>query len=148
MIEFSLQVDATIIEAILPEIGRAFSTAQRESAFSFVCPNPLDDDLVEAWEGGLADEARGDRGAVARLLSDPKFASGQVEVSEEDAENLLRGLTELRLALRSSSLSEVSDQELETGDLDLEGMHSSLRMGFFAYLVLAEVQERLIDSLG
>ena len=148
MIEFSLQVDATIIEAILPEIGRAFSTAQRESAFSFVCPNPLDDDLVEAWEGGLADEARGDRGAVARLLSDPKFASGQVEVSEEDAENLLRGLTELRLTLRSTSLSKVSDQELETGGLDLEASDPSLKMGFFAYLVLAEVQERMIEFIS
>ena len=148
MIEFSLQADARIVEAVLPELGKVFSASQRSSAFSFVCPNPLDDDLVEAWESGLAEEARVDRGAVARLLRNPKFASGRVEVEDEDAEDLLRGLTELRLTLRSTSLSEVSDQELESGDFDLEGRGSSLKMGFFAYLVIAEVQERLIEFLS
>ena len=148
MIEFSLQVDARIVEAVLPELGKVFSSSQRESTFSFVCPNPLDDDLVEAWESGLAEEARGDRVAVARLLKNPKFASGRVEVDDDDAEDLLRGLTELRLTLRSTSLSEVSDQELESGGLDLEGSDSSLKMGFFAYLVIAEVQERLIEFLS
>jgi hypothetical protein len=148
MIEFSLQVDARIVEAVLPELGRVFSASQRESAFSFVCPNPLDDDLVEAWESGLAEEARGDRGAVARLLRHPKFASGRVEVEDEDAEDLLRGLTELRLTLRSTSLSKVSDQELETGGLDLEASDPSLEMGFFAYIVLAEVQERMIEFIS
>lgn len=148
MIEFSLQVDARIVEAVLPELGRVFSASQREPAFPFVCPNPLDDDLVEAWESGLAEEARGDRGAVARLLRHPKFASGLVEVEDEDAEDLLRGLTELRLTLRSTSLSKVSDQELETGGLDLEARDPSLKMGFFAYLVLAEVQERLIEFIS
>ena len=147
MIEFSLQVDARIVEAVLPELGRVFAASQRESAFPFVCPNPLDEDLAEAWESGLVEEARGDRGAVARLLRHPKFASGRVEVEDEDAEDLLRGLTELRLTLRSTSLSDVSDQDLETGGLDLEGRDSSLKMGFFAYLVLAEVQERLIEFL-
>jgi hypothetical protein len=148
MIEFSLQVDARIVEAVLPELGRIFVIARKESACSFVCPNPLDDDLVEAWESGLAEEAREDRGAVARLLKDPGFASGRVEVKEEDAEDLLRGLTELRLTLRSNSLSALSDHELETGDLALEEKDSSLRLGFFAYLVIAEVQERLIEFLS
>ena len=148
MIEFSLQVDSWILKAIIPELGRVFAIAQKESAYSFVCPNPLDDDLVEAWESGLAEEARVDRGAVARLLKSPKFPFGQVEVEEEDAEDLLRGLTELRLTLRSNSLSEVSDQELENGNLDLELMDSSLRMSVFAYIVTAEVQERLIDFLA
>ena len=148
MIEFSLQADARIVEAVLPELGKVFSESQRKSTFSFVCPNPLDEDLVEAWESGLAEEARGDRVAVARLLKNPKFASGRVEVDDDDAEDLLRGLTELRLTLRSTSLSEVSDQELESGGLDLEGSDPSLKMGFFAYLVIAEVQERLIEFLS
>jgi len=148
MIEFSLQVDARIVEAVLPELGRVFSDSHRESPFPFVCPNPLDDDLVEAWESGLAEEARGDRVAVARLLENPNFASGHVEVDADDAEDLLRGLTELRLTLRSTSLSEVSDQVLESGGLDLEESESSLKMSFFAYLVIAEVQERLIEFLS
>ena len=60
---------------------------------------------------------------------------------------MLRGLTELRLAIRVFSLSEVPDEELESGGLVLEGRSSSERIGYFAYLILAEVQENLIAAL-
>jgi hypothetical protein len=147
MIEFSLQVEPRLIQAVLPELGKIFASSQKQSAFSFVCPNPLDEDLVEAWEAGLAEDARSDRDALARLLRDSKFAYGRVEVKEDDAEDLLRGLTELRLAIREISLSEVPDEELESGGLALKGRDSSERIGYFAYLILAEVQENLIEAL-
>ena len=92
MIEFSLQVESRIIQAILPELGKIYAASQRESVFPFVCPNPLDDDLVEAWENGLAEEGRGDREAVARLMSDPKFAHGRVAVPEAEAAEQRRRL--------------------------------------------------------
>ena len=76
--------------------------------------------MVEAWEEGLAEEARTDRSALARLLGNPKFAYGRVEVETDDAEDLLRGLTELRLAIRVASLAEVPDEVLESGGLALE----------------------------
>ena len=148
MIEFSLQVESRIIQAILPELGKIYAASQRETVFPFVCPNPLDDDLVEAWENGLAEEGLGDREAVARLMSDPKFAHGRVAVPEAEAEDLLRGLTELRLAIRSHSLAEVPDEELESGEFSLSGRDASERIGYFAYLVLAEIQERLIERMG
>jgi len=148
VIEFTLSVEPRILQGILPEIGKIFASSKRDSGFNFVCPNPLDDDLVEAWEQGLAEESVADRSALGRLLSDPKFPYGRVEVKDADAEDLLRGLTELRLAIRANSLSEVSDEELESGGVDLEGRSSSLRIGYFAYLVLAEVQENLIEALA
>jgi hypothetical protein len=147
MIEFSLQVEPRLIQAVLPELGKIFAASQKQSAFTFVCPNPLDEDLVEAWEEGLAEDARSDRSALARLLRDSNFAYGRIEVQEDDAEDLLRGLTELRLAIRVLSLSEVPDEELESGGLALEGRSSSERIGYFAYLILAEVQENLIEAL-
>jgi len=147
MIEFSLQVEPRLIQAVLPELGKIFAASQKKSAFTFVCPNPSDDDLVEAWEEGLAEEARSDRSALARLLGNPKFAYGRVEVETEDAEDLLRGLTELRLAIRVTTLAEVPDEVLESGRLALEERSSSERIGYFAYLILAEVQENLIAAL-
>ena len=147
MIEFSLQVEPRLIQAVLPELGKIFAASQKQSAFTFVCPNPTDDDLVEAWEEGLAEEARSDRNALARLLRNPKFAYGRVEVETDEAEDLLRGLTELRLSIRLSSLAEVPDEVLESGGLVLEERNSSERIGYFAYLILAEVQENLIAAL-
>ena len=147
MIEFSLQVEPRLIQAVLPELGKIFAASQKKSAFTFVCPNPSDDDLVEAWEEGLAEDARSDRSALARLLGNPKFAYGRVEVETDDAEDLLRGLTELRLAIRVTSLAEVPDEVLESGGLVLKESSSSERIGYFAYLILAEVQENLIAAL-
>lgn len=148
MIEFSLQVEPRLIQAVLPELGKVFAASQRKSVFTFSCPNPLDDDLVEAWEEGLAEDARSDRSALARLLRDSKFAFGRVEVEEEDAEDLLRGLTELRLAIRVLSLSEVPDEQLESGGLELKGRDPSERIAYFSYLILAEVQENLIEAIS
>ena len=47
------------------------------------------------------------------------------EIDSEEAENLIRALSEMRLFIRQSFLSELSDDELETGDFDLEKQNGS-----------------------
>jgi hypothetical protein len=106
----------------------------------------MDEDFVEAWESGLKEEFLNDRKALARLLRNPKFKHGYVEVEEDEIEELLRSLTELRLTLRDDALSEISDEQLEQGDIDLHAEKSTVRIGYFAYLVMAEIQERLISE--
>jgi len=71
---------------------------------------------------------------------------GYVEVEDDEVEELLRSLTELRLTLRDDALSEISDQQLEQGDVDLQIEKSTVRIGYFSYLVMAEIQERLISE--
>jgi hypothetical protein len=48
--------------------------------------------------------------------------------------------------LRDDALSEISDEQLEQGDIDLHAEKSTVRIGYFAYLVMAEIQERLISE--
>ena len=81
---------------------------------------------------------------MARLLRNPKFKHGYVEVEDDEVDELLRSLTELRLTLREHSLGEISDEQLENGEVDLQSQKSSVRIGYFAYLVMAEIQERII----
>ena len=78
---------------------------------------------------------------------DPRLQHGYVEIDSEEAENLIRALSEMRLFIRQSFLSELSDDELETGDFDLEKQNGSNKLCYFSYLVLAEMQETLIDQL-
>ena len=144
MIEFQIQVDSRILQAILPQIEKIFANASKSGGLAYACPNPMDEDFVEAWESGLKEEFLNDRKALARLLRNPKFKYGYVEVEEEEVDELLRSLTELRLTLRDDALREVSDEQLEQGDLDLHTKKSTVRIGYFAYLVMAEIQERLI----
>ena len=146
MIEFQIKVDSRILQAILPEMEKMFARASKSGSLAYACPNPLDEDFVEAWESGLKEEFLNDRKALARLLRNPKFKYGYVEVKEEEVDELLRSLTELRLTLREHSLGEISDEQLELGEVDLESRKSSVRIGYFAYLIMAEIQETIISQ--
>ena len=86
--------------------------------------------------GKVGEEARTDRSALARLLGNRgKFAYGRVEVETDDAEDLLRGLTELRLAIRVASLAEVP---AILGAVSLPWRKKLVEGASFAYLILAE----------
>ena len=146
MIEFQIRVDPRILQAILPEIEKMFAGASKSGSLAYACPNPLDEDFVEAWESGLKEEFLNDRKALARLLRNPKFRYGYVEVEDEEVDEILRSITELRLTLREYSLEEISDEQLENGEVDIESKKSSVRIGYFAYLVMAEIQERIISA--
>lgn len=146
MIEFQIRVDPRILQAILPEIEKMFARASKSGSLAYACPNPLDEDFVEAWESGLKEEFLNDRKALARLLRNPKFRYGYVEVEDEEVDEILRSITELRLTLREYSLEEISDEQLENGEVDIGSKKSSVRIGYFAYLVMAEIQERIISA--
>ena len=134
------------MQSILPEIEKMIAHASKSGSFAYACPNPLDEDFVEAWESGLMEEFLNDRKALARLLRNPKFKHGYVEVKNEEVDELLRSLTEIRLTLREYALGEISDEQLEVGEVDLESAKSTVRIGYFAYLIMAEIQEKIISE--
>lgn len=148
MIEFSLQVEARIIRAVLPELGKLFALSVKEEDYSDHFPDIDDPDFKEAWIEGLKQEAKDDRNALARLLKSPRLKYGRVEVKEDEVEDLLRGLTEIRFTIRKTSLKKLSDEELETGIADIPAKNPEVQIGFFAYLLMAEVQERLIQEIS
>ena len=146
MIEFQLQVDARLLQSLLPEIEKTFAQSYKNKRLTFHCPIPDDEDLVDAWEKGLSDDSLDDRLALAKIFKSPKFKYGYVELEERDADGALRSLTELRLSIRENALSEVKDSELETGNLSLNRRESSVKVAYFTYLILAEIQESLIAT--
>lgn len=148
MIEFSLQVEGRIIRAVLPELEKLFTLSIKDEDFSNVLPNIDDPDFIEAWIEGLKEEAKGDRNALARLLKSPRLKYGRVEVEENDIDDLLRGLTEIRFTIRKNSLADVDDEELENGMPTFSSNNPQVQIGYFAYLLMAEIQERLIQEIA
>ena len=118
-----------------------FARASKSGSLAYACPNPLDEDFVEAWESGK-EEFLNDRKVFARLLRNPKFKHGYVEVEDEEVDELLRSLTELRLTLREHSLGEISDEQLENGEVD-RIQKSPFGLDTLP-LAMAEIQERII----
>lgn len=148
MIEFSLEVECRIIQAVLPEIGKLFALSSKVEDYTDLFPELDDPELKDAWIEGLKDEAKGDRNALARLLKSPRLPYGRVEVQDDDVDDLLRGLTEIRFTIRKTSLKEVTDGELEEGMSSLSSTKPEVRIGYFSYLLMAEIQERLIEEIS
>ena len=148
MIEFSLQIDTRIIRAILPELKNLFVISPEFEDYTQVFPDQDDLDFNEAWIEGLASEAKSDRNALARFLESPRLQYGRVEVKEEDIDDLLRGITELRFTIRKTSLKNFDDSVLECGMDNLNLKDESVRIGYFGYLLLAEVQEKIICEIA
>ena len=63
MIEFSLQVEARIIRAVLPELEKLFALSVKGEDYSEQFPDIDDPDFKEAWIEGLKLEAKEDRNA-------------------------------------------------------------------------------------
>jgi len=147
MIEFQLKIDSKITREIVPLIITCFSEAGRVNAVRFPCPEETDEVLIESWNTSLEEDLLHDRHKVAGLFNDPKFAHGYVEIADEDAEAVLRSLTELRLFIRETRLREFIDHELENGDFTLSQKSKDNQFNYLAYVILAEVQEGLIKCL-
>jgi hypothetical protein len=111
----------------------------------FPCPTIEDEDLASAWDQSLEEEFSADRIALAKLLKGKKLPYGYVEIDEKEAEGAIRGLSELRLIIRQNSLADLSDADLENGDFDLQKSSGAVKLGYFSYLILAEIQENLIS---
>jgi hypothetical protein len=149
MIEFQLQADSRILRAILPKIEEAFALMSKHPwHVTFPCPTVEDEDLASAWDDSLGQDFSEDRIALAKLLRGKKLPHGYVELEEEAAESAVRGLSELRLIVRQNLLAEITDGQLERGNFDLEKCKGPVKLGYFSYLILAEIQENLISCMG
>jgi hypothetical protein len=70
-----------------------------------------------------------------------------VVFDEENSEPALRACSAVRLRLREEYLKEVSDEKLETGDVEIEQLPEAVRKFFMAYIFLATLQELIIQNL-
>ena len=147
MIEFRLKVDSRITRGLAPLIVKCFSECRNRSLPAFPYLDEKDGDLVDSWESSLGEDFAQDRQALARLLNSSKFAHGYVEMEENDAELVLRSITEIRMHVREQYLAALTDVELETGDVSFSQKSSSIQPFYLIYLVLAEVQEGLIQEI-
>lgn len=109
---------------------------------------PVDDpDLRQAWIADLRAEAREDAARLRNLLEDERFGRRPVDLSEEEAESLVRACSTVRLRLRETGLSCLSDEALESGGIRLTRLPAEERRLYACYLFLAGLQSLLISHL-
>ena len=149
MSKYNLQVEPSLLAVLLPYLAKVFrETSGRKDGQRFAPPESGDKELDDAWREGLVEEGRADRLSLSRLLERPALESGSVEIPEDEAEEALRGMTELRLFLRERGLKSVTDEDLENGRIEIPKLTPEARTAYLGYLLLAEMQERLIAEIG
>jgi len=141
-VKLSLPVVAPLLDVIRElsfELEKALAAPQ--------ALHDLDQEFRGAWIGELLQGQNEDLRALLALFDGDFFAEGVVAFDETNAEPIVRACTALRLQLRERRLKVLSDEALETGDIEMEGLEEPVRKAFMCYLFLATVQELIIQHL-
>jgi hypothetical protein len=141
-VKLSLPVVAPLLDVI-----RELSAELEKTLAAPQALHDLDQDFRGAWIGDLLDSQNGDLRALLSLFDGEFFTEGVVAFDETNAEPIVRACTAFRLHLRERRLKTLSDEALETGDVEMAGLEEPVRKAFMCYLFLATVQELIIQHL-
>ena len=141
-VKLSLPVVAPLLDLI-----RELSAELRENLAAPQALPDLDPDLRETWVGELLEGQSDDMQELLSLFDGEFATEGVITFDEKNAEPIVRACTAFRLQLRGRRLRSLSDEALETGDIDMEGLDEPVRRAFMCYLFLATVQELIIQHL-
>ncbi len=120
---------------------------KRRPAVALRLGEDADEDLREAWMQGLLESLQTDLDALNDLFMELGAGGGLLNVSEEQAEKMLRSASALRLRLRESCFKGLSEDALETGKVDFHQFSPEDQRVYGVYLFLAHLQEQLIAEL-
>ena len=150
MIEIDLGIPTELAIAMAKVLEDADDVLDEHPALAprRTSPDEEDEDLSQTWHESLRGEIGTDRASMVRLRENLKAGQTRWQVDEEDAEPLIRALTEQRLHLRGEWLSNLSDSSLEGGEIRLENLPADERIPYLAYILLAGLQEHLIASIN
>jgi hypothetical protein len=135
------------VVAPLVEILREVSVELERTLAAPQALHDLDQDFRGAWIGELLEGQNEDLKTLMVLFDGEFFTEGVIAFDEDNAEPIVRACTAFRLQLRERRLKSLSDEALETGDIDMEGLDEPIRKAFMCYLFLATVQELIIQHL-
>ena len=135
------------VVAPLVEILREVSVELERTLAAPQALHDLDQDFRGAWIGELLEGQNEDLKTLMMLFDGEFFTEGVIAFDEDNAEPIVRACTAFRLQLRERRLKSLSDEALETGDIDMEGLDEKVRKAFMCYLFLATVQELIIQHL-
>ena len=141
-VKLSLPVVAPLLDVI-----RELSFELEKTLAAPQALHDLDQDFRGAWIGELLEGQNGDLRALLSLFDGEFFTEGIVAFDENNAEPIVRACTAFRLQLRDRRLKSLSDEAMETGDIEMAGLDEPVRKAFMCYLFLATVQELIIQHL-
>lgn len=107
----------------------------------------LDADMKDVWEADLLGRQSEELRMLLSLFDSHFFATGTVLFDSSNAEPVVRACSAARLLLRNGILRDLKDEPLESGEVDLEGLAQPVQKAFLCYVLLATLQDLIIQHL-
>lgn len=143
-LEFRLQPD--VVLPLLSHVRPLIEEMDGKLA-SNVKPPDEDAMLADFWQTDLLAAQRRDLKAVTSFFEEPFSETGRAVLDVSEADLFMRGCAALRLKLRETSLRDLSDSQLEGGEVDYALLTDRQRLGYGAYMLFASLQELIISQL-
>jgi hypothetical protein len=141
-VRLSLPVVAPLLDAI-----KEVSVALQEKLAAPLDIGEVDADMRDFWRDELVVSQNDDIAKLLALFDKEFFANGAIAFDASNAEPVVRACAAVRLRLREENLKSISDETLESGEVEFEQLAEPLRKYFMCYLFLATVQELIIHHL-
>ncbi len=104
-------------------------------------------DFKEIWADELVAGRESDLGVLLSVFEGDFPTDGRVCFDTGNAEPFIRACSAIRLCLRERRLASVTDEALESGDMDAARLDVRTQKAFLCYLFLATLQELVIQRL-
>jgi len=137
------------LQAVQPllEVLRSAGNSLRDSLAAAPLVAGLEPEFRDAWNAELLASQNSEVRALIGMFDSEFEKTGVIGFDEENAEAIVRASAALRLQLRARYFSEISDESLETDDIELETLPVGERKAYLAYLFLRTVQDLVIQHL-
>ncbi len=141
-VKLSLPVVAPLLDVI-----KSITDSLRGQLAAPLVMADLDPEFRDSWMGELLANQTEDLTTLLGLFDSEFFSNGVIGFDEENADAIVRSCAAVRLHLRARFLIGLTDETLETGDVELADLDETVRKAFMCYLFLATVQELIIQHL-
>lgn len=143
-VEIRLSLEAvTPLLAVMREVADSL-TEELAAANSL---QDIEADLREGWREELVSAQNTAISVLLSLFDDTFEDSGLIGFDADNAEPVLRACAAIRLRLRERFLTDLEEEVLESGDLEVDSLPEPARKAFMCYLFLATIQELIIQHL-
>lgn len=147
MKQIEVNLNLSVVAPLLDFIKPILETLERETAFA-PGMEEADRELESVWREGLIHTQMQDCETLMDLFDGEFFDSGRIELNSKNGDAILRAASAIRLKVRGTALADMSDELIESGEVELSKLSENERVGFAAYLFLATLQEIVIRHLG
>lgn len=146
MPELEIQINPFMVDALVQMIETISSNLDSTLPGEKTVPES-DAELKSIWMQGLRDGQEKDCAILLHTLRNKNFGRSSVPFDEENGEAMLRSCSAIRLKLQDTVLKDVSMEQLEVGEVEIQKMDPEQQRGYACYLFLATLQSLIIREL-